>query len=263
MPDILDNIDNAGFTEGIYNYCDRWCEKCMHTSKCLSFSLEEKQDIKRDLLDSENTEFWKDIEGVFKQTLDMLYEIAEAEGVDLDEIPDEVFADEELKRKEIRKEAEETVYCKLAKNYSVLSEKWFDNSGDIFDKKDEEFDLKKKLQTPKSDPDSESEIIQELIEIIIYYQHFIYTKLSRALKSKIEFTKEPEDTWLNDDANGSAKVALIALERSTGAWVKFLKIFKETEGEIFKILITLEKIKKGVEKDFPDAQNFIRPGLDE
>ena len=28
-----------GFILGIFNYCDRWCERCPFTSRCRSFSM--------------------------------------------------------------------------------------------------------------------------------------------------------------------------------------------------------------------------------
>jgi len=38
---------------GIYNYCDRWCEKCLYTNRCLLFKQEAEREIKH-LLKEEN-----------------------------------------------------------------------------------------------------------------------------------------------------------------------------------------------------------------
>lgn len=35
--------ENPKFISGIYNYCDRWCERCPFTSRCMNFALDEEQ----------------------------------------------------------------------------------------------------------------------------------------------------------------------------------------------------------------------------
>ena len=42
-----DNLLNAGFIPGIYNFCDHWCEKCRLKSRCLSFVMEKKVEEKK------------------------------------------------------------------------------------------------------------------------------------------------------------------------------------------------------------------------
>jgi hypothetical protein len=31
------------FISGIYNYCDRWCERCPQTSRCLNYAMGEEE----------------------------------------------------------------------------------------------------------------------------------------------------------------------------------------------------------------------------
>ena len=35
--------NNPQFIPGIFNYCDRWCERCPFTARCLNFALSEEQ----------------------------------------------------------------------------------------------------------------------------------------------------------------------------------------------------------------------------
>jgi len=35
--------DNPNNIQGIYNYCDRWCERCTFTSRCLNYDISEEQ----------------------------------------------------------------------------------------------------------------------------------------------------------------------------------------------------------------------------
>ena len=65
------------------------------------------------------------------------------------------------------------------------------------------------------------------------------------------------------DHDGSAKIALIAVEKSKAAWLRFLTHFPEKEDEIITLLAILEKTGKALEQYFPDARAFVRPGFDE
>lgn len=41
---------------GIYNYCDRWCERCSYTNKCLLFKQEAEREIKHILKDESESD---------------------------------------------------------------------------------------------------------------------------------------------------------------------------------------------------------------
>ena len=64
--------------DGIYNYCDRWCERCPFTSRCANFALEEQYFPDPQDRDIRNQRFWDKLHEVFRTTLDMLRKDAEA-----------------------------------------------------------------------------------------------------------------------------------------------------------------------------------------
>jgi len=37
--DFINKVNNQNNIPGIYNYCDRWCERCNFTSKCANYSI--------------------------------------------------------------------------------------------------------------------------------------------------------------------------------------------------------------------------------
>ena len=39
---IVKIAQNSQYIEGIYNYCDRWCERCPMTSRCLNYAITEE-----------------------------------------------------------------------------------------------------------------------------------------------------------------------------------------------------------------------------
>ncbi len=42
--DFLTNYPNfENFIPGIYNYCDRWCERCPFTDRCMNYAMEKRR----------------------------------------------------------------------------------------------------------------------------------------------------------------------------------------------------------------------------
>jgi hypothetical protein len=64
------------------------------------------------------------------------------------------------------------------------------------------------------------------------------------------------------DSDGSAKVVLIAIERSMGAWGILREQFPGEQDSILDILAHLERLRNEVERECPDARSFQRPGFD-
>ena len=63
------------------------------------------------------------------------------------------------------------------------------------------------------------------------------------------------------DSDGSAKIALIAMDRSISAWAGL----RETLGDdsVLDLLVQLTRLRRETEALFPNARRFVRPGFDE
>src|SRR5262249_32500177 len=107
-------------------------------------------------------------------------------------------------------------------------------------------------------------------EVIRWYQYFIAAKVFRAL---IGSDSELQDVYSQDtenevnpsqtDANGSAKIALIAIERSLGAWRIMQSCVPDKTESVESLMTKLENLRSGIEEELPLARDFIRPGFDE
>ncbi|MBW2615460.1 MAG: hypothetical protein JRD02_04705, partial [Deltaproteobacteria bacterium] len=84
--DIKRLAEDPRFISGIYNYCDRWCERCPFTARCMNFAMGEEQFADPETQDLNNEEFWEKLSETFQVTLDLVKEMAEQEGIDLDSI---------------------------------------------------------------------------------------------------------------------------------------------------------------------------------
>lgn len=243
--DKMDEVVNDQNTiSGIFNYCDRWCERCSFTSRCTTFLMDEFREKNKNS-DSDNEDFWQDLSFIFEVTKDMLEEKIEEFGIDIDEVLAVADDLETAKGEGIKSQAEE-----MAFQYGLQSSKWLKENADYIYYKSNQLNI----------IDGEFTIsVSDTVEVIQWYQFFIAPKVSRAYSPKIY----PNDDFEDFDKDGSAKIALIAIENSIKAYSFLLNNFAEKEDEILDFLVTLTKIKKLLLRDFPKAMDFVRPGFDE
>ena len=245
-------VDNPNFISGIHNYCDRWCERCHFTARCAVYAAEEA-DLDNDpsSRDINNAAFWQKLSSIFKETLEMISEWAEENGVDLSE---EALAPiGELKEKQ-REDTRKHPLAKAAERYAFDVSEWFE-------KEFPQIDLISVLPAESNSSETEDEE-NDYIEVVRWYQYFIAVKMIRGLMSRID-----EDDYLDEedprDSDGSAKVALMAIDRSISAWKLMCDFRPENADSIHGLLFQLEKLRSSAEREFPNARDFIRPGFDE
>src|SRR2546421_8625439 len=80
---LADLTENPAFISGIYNYCDRWCERCPFTSRCLNFAMQQAEGLTQEQHDIHNQAFWDHLHQMFQQTMQMIQEDAQKRGIDL------------------------------------------------------------------------------------------------------------------------------------------------------------------------------------
>ena len=232
------------FISGIYNYCDRWCERCPQTSRCLNFALSEEEFADPECRDIKNEAFWKKLSEVFSGTLELLKEAANERGIDVEVLDADQFREEAKKKEEM---AEGHEICRAAKTYSHLVEDWFSSAATLL---------------PASPGSGGEETgLGEALEVIRWYQHFIYVKLMRAVRGELDEREEDADGFPRD-SEGSAKIALIGIDRSIGAWGAIYAADLLHDEKILRLIAYLDRLREDAEKTFPKARSFIRPGFD-
>ncbi|MBU1486722.1 hypothetical protein KKH56_01545 [bacterium] len=256
---IKELAKNPVFIPGIYNYCDRWCERCPFTSRCMNFALGEKQFDDPKSRDINNKAFWEKLGEMFQVTLDMVKEMAEEQGIDLDSLDIEEVAEEER----LKDETAESHECPLAaKAYGKMVDDWFDSAKGVFEEKGDELSMKLRLNLPNANPVEEATSLEDRVQVIRWYQHQIWVKLMRAIHGELEERSEVMDDFPKD-SDGSAKAALIAIDRSIAAWGEMREHFPGQEDEILDLLIHLDRLRRKTEEVSPEARAFVRPGFDE
>jgi hypothetical protein len=232
------------FIPGIYNYCDRWCERCPKTSRCLNFSISEEEFSDPEMHDIRNEAFWRKLSEILGETLELLREIAEECGIEPENLGsmDDI---EKIKTKDVA--AENHLICRAAKSYSKMVEDWFGR--------------KEKLFFEAATVADEGVALEEAFEVIRWYQYFIAAKVMRAIRGKMEDEEEGCDEFASD-SDGSAKIALIAIDRSIGAWAVIPHPNHRYAEEALEMISFLDRLRQAIEQTFPRARSFIRPGFD-
>jgi len=259
--ELIQLAANRDLISGIYNYCDRWCERCPFTARCLVFATEKADGAFDDseIDDINNAKFWQKLESTFKEVRQMIVEWAEEEGIDLEAIEGEdLLADREQQRNDAK---QHQLYL-AARDYASLVQQWFEN----------ELALERSVHddTTGTVNSSEEDIdVSDAVEVVRWYQFLIPSKTFRALMG---FEHEPVAGPVDDDgmnevisnhSDGSAKVALIAIDRSLNAWRILQRSLPEKTESILPMLVKLDRLRLATEAAFPRARDFIRPGFDE
>lgn len=107
-------------------------------------------------------------------------------------------------------------------------------------------------------------IVVEALEIVEHDSVFIGAKIHRALdgRDRWEHGDEPlDEDPVQNDWNGSAKVALISVKRSETAWQTIAAASSDPVATV--LAEQLAAMRESLLEAFPRAMTFVRPGFDE
>lgn len=259
--EFLSMMDNPNLISGIYNYCDRWCECCTKTDRCSVF-LTTPQINLEDFPDDDSyfEAVFQSLQDSFSLTMELLQRSANERGIDLDDIHDDPdLAQKELKREEVKK----SPISILAMEYVETGHKWLNTSADSLKSLEAILQQVDQMNLPNRNPKKEAADLRNALEVIAYYNGQIYTKIIRAQTSRLEDVTRFENNEFPNDSDGSAKVALIGVDRSIKAWEVLWHHLPEQEDTILPILSALENLRNQTEALFPEARGFKRPGFDD
>jgi hypothetical protein len=234
----MPNLDRIDF---ISAYCDRWCERCRFTTRCSTFAVEAATAM---------------CGGNFEEALELAVGRPHPESNEEAPAPDwwseidntEPTAAEiaEYQRREAEREArlEQLPVATQAREYSRRSHEWLAaHSEQVIATADD--------------------LLKESLAIVGWDSHLIDAKLHRALVGRDEHLRDgdADDHPVQNDWNGSAKVASISIERSTQAWRVIAAATHDPAAAM--LADSLVQLGVAVERAFPNARAFIRPGFDE
>ena len=231
----MDNSpNNRSFISGIYNYCDRWCERCQFTDRCRVFAKEQEWPVDDDDMES----VVRAVGASLAEAKQMLIEEAEEFDIDPFAMSDEEYA-------EIR--GLEKAFVE-GDELSKLGERYWRAGKEILDG-----DL----------PQDDASLVDAL-SVLGRYLFFIPVEIKCGLHGLLNeegFEETDQSSDPQSYANGKVKIGLIAIDRSLLAWNQ---LSEAGYGHSARPLIELlECIRTKLENRFPLARGFVRPGFDE
>jgi len=223
----------------ISEYCDRWCERCAFTSRCSAYAVKVATDMCGD--------FVQGLELAVGRPHPVGSSPTPRPALDLDDEPQMPTAEELKAFEKSEEEADARVHRSVIMEHAfavaTVSHRW----------------LGARAERLSAESD---EVLKEALEIAAWDAVFVAPKLGRALRGRDDYNhgNDGDDHPVQNDWNGSAKVALISIDRSENAW----RTIAEATGDnvATELADALAGLGRQVESAFPNARSFIRPGFD-
>ena len=219
-----------GFIVGIFNYCDRWCERCPLTARCRVFAMSAEEAFEAD--HGPLTEPMAEREAKVMAGHAARWE--KELGVDFAEIQREVDRNPEAYR------LPDIKFEHL--DLEIRSQDFVDDLWRWFKRRDVS-------QANAAEP----------MAVLQHFGLFVGAKIHRALQG----LAEEEPLGPDSDAYGSAKAALLGLERMRAAWHRLVTEQIVPEKEAAPFVAAIAWLIEEIDRVIPEARAFIRPGFDE
>ena len=227
---------------GIYNYCDGRCPRCPFNERCLSFL--ETRDLEARQGPVTNDEALAEaLERSIQRTIEFLKKAAEREGFDLSAaLATGPKASDDASDDPARHRRDPLVV--RAREYANMTHPVMQALGPILVLRDDA-------------------ALTDAADTIAWFSPLLAPKICRAIASRAaDHADAPNDR--QSDANGSAKVARLAIAESRRAWGVLIEAGKATaDGVPAAAVKMLDDIDRQLAERFPLAMEFVRPGFDE
>jgi hypothetical protein len=237
------NAADPRLIRGIYSYCHGRCERCPFTERCLTF-----RQMRDDEMRQPNRDVFERTEQNVARAVDLLRSWCEREGIDFEKLRDEASSESSLdERKRVDETIEQDPLQELAESYMMAA-----------------LDLVSSLD--RVAPFHEWPlVVREALDTIGWYAGTIGAKVHRSLHGLAE-RHDPggDEDAVQNDWNGSAKVARLAIAESQRAWDTLLAVGQAPpDARLRQTRQRLDRIDSGLAARFPAAMEFVRPGFDE
>jgi len=214
---------------GVHHYCDEWCDYCALTSRCLGFrcTREHRRAHGRGAADPTFQ--------TMEEAVQFTRELSAIEGTPTDELEMLIAGGEAAASL-----CTTHTLANLAMEYAIRAAQFLTTAA---------------APEPATDPVPGSPPPYEVVQ---WFHVRIYLKITRALVAQRNTEQGRLDR--REDANGCARLTLVAVERSRAA----LLALAAPAGEvgIHSLIALLDGIEQSIDEQFPEARRYVRLGLD-
>ena len=228
---------------GIYSYCHHRCEQCAFTGRCFSFRQEQ-----REAHDHPERSLDDHIEANFTRAAELMKAWCEQHGIDLgavEDMPEADVSDTTAESGDDEK-ADADVLQQMARRYSAEAHHIVEPLSNL------------------SRFHAWAPAVAAAIDTIGWYSGLIPAKIARALHGVANESQFVDEDPVQNDWNGSAKVARLAIAESIDAWRTLFEAGDTpVDASIRETAGLLAQIDGDLAARFPLAMEFVRPGFDE
>jgi hypothetical protein len=202
---------------------------------------------------------WNDIAESMAVAMRMVLRDAKKRGIDLNALDGSAEAEIEERQRAREAAREGSALHRAATAYWKTAQKVLEALPEELRATEEALNTQVRLGA--GNPRGTAAEITDALDVVQWYLFFIDVKLQRAISGRVDERIEGLDGF-QSDADGSAKIALIAIDRSLGAWARLRGHLEAHADAILNLLVRLERLRRAVEREFPRARAFQRPGFD-
>jgi len=218
-----------GFIVGVYDYCDRWCERCPLTNRCRMFACETE-------IDSEVGNGLRTERRVVRERRRLFAEVTE------------MHRQAERLREAGSPEPSDQIghlppglESSTGPDPEVVAHSAF---------------IRKKVHQLEM---SANPSVRLAMETIKHFSLYVPTKMARAFRQVANLGAGDQQS----DANGSGKAALVGLDRMEKAWRDLINSQHVSASIAAPFLGEIARMQRNINRALPNARGFIRPGFDE
>jgi hypothetical protein len=242
--EIISRASDPNLIPGIYNYCDHRCERCRFTARCLQFRENRHEEgIGR----TANLSVGQAVARSLERSLDILRIIGRRIGLGLtgeqetgESSRERAVLNDEIDAEEADPTADPLVV--RARDYATTT-----------------WPIVRALR-PVLDVRAETALL-EALDTLEWSSTSISAKVFRAVWTTAE--EQLEDDDVQNDANGSVKVARLMIDEARRAWRTLMEPGQASaDGVPARLVMLLDELDAGLEARFPRAMDFVRPGFD-
>ncbi|MCF8239792.1 MAG: hypothetical protein K9J16_00290 [Melioribacteraceae bacterium] len=253
IDDLLNQASDPNNLPGVYNYCDRWCERCPFTDRCLNYTMSEE------MINKADDDPLAAVKDALTLASELIKKIAKEEGIDIDEITAE---DDDSDDNNFEEEIENKPLSREAMKYIHVAGEWLKNNYGSLQRRGKELIKNYEMGIDDSNPDETADKLKDALENIQWYLYFIKVKIARAYFTQEDSLIDDDEEFTFEQVNTAAKLALIGCNRSIKAWEYLLSEIEEEEDNFIDILLVITRVRNMLNDEFPEAKNFKRPYFD-
>ncbi|MBI3945908.1 MAG: hypothetical protein HY321_08310 [Armatimonadetes bacterium] len=241
---------------GLFEYCDRWCERCHLTSRCLVVALVAERRARRRARSGELQSpgaLWEEIRASTRDALAALRRRAEEEPGGSETAS---FADDR------DRDLHWHPLVQAARQVFRRSRPFLDRLQGILAAR------RADLEALPGGPPEEEEIalmrLENCFEVVQWYHTLLVAKTHRALASQAEAEGAPgQEAYLLEDARGTARLVYVCLGRFLGAVHVLHRRVPELQENARVLLALAYRLREGIGAAVPGCREYRRPGLDD